>query len=61
MPKFAQGRFEMKHPEKYVGTKVPLARRSSSRKEAKVATIKNSTSRTWLNGKLLMRGVSKKV
>jgi hypothetical protein len=28
MPKFAQGRFEMKHPEKYVGTKMPLARSS---------------------------------
>lgn len=28
MPKFAQGRFEMKHPEKYVGTKQPLARSS---------------------------------
>lgn len=28
MPKFAQGRFEMKHPEKYVGTKTPLARSS---------------------------------
>lgn len=28
MPKFAQGRFEMKNPEKYVGTKQPLARSS---------------------------------
>lgn len=28
MPKFAQGRFQMKHPEKYVGTKTPLARSS---------------------------------
>lgn len=28
MPKFAQGRFTMKHPEKYVGTKTPLARSS---------------------------------
>jgi hypothetical protein len=28
MPKFAQGRFEMKQPEKYVGTKQPLARSS---------------------------------
>jgi hypothetical protein len=28
MAKFAQGRFEMKHPEKYVGTKKPLARSS---------------------------------
>lgn len=28
MAKFAQGRFEMKHPEKYVGTKTPLARSS---------------------------------
>jgi len=28
MPKFAQGRFEMKNPGKYVGTKTPLARSS---------------------------------
>lgn len=28
MAKFAQGRFEMKHPEKYVGTKQPLSRSS---------------------------------
>tara|TARA_E500000081_G_scaffold106284_1_gene107936 strand:+ start:1198 stop:1638 length:441 start_codon:yes stop_codon:yes gene_type:complete len=28
MPKFAQGRFEMKNPSKYVGTKTPLARSS---------------------------------
>jgi len=28
MPKFAQGRFEMKNPEKYVGTKTPLSRSS---------------------------------
>jgi hypothetical protein len=28
MAKFAQGRFEMKHPEKYVGKKTPLARSS---------------------------------
>lgn len=28
MPKFAQGRFEMKNPTKYVGTKTPLARSS---------------------------------
>jgi hypothetical protein len=28
MPKFAQGRFEMKNPAKYVGTKTPLARSS---------------------------------
>jgi hypothetical protein len=28
MPKFAQGRFQMKHPEKYAGTKTPLARSS---------------------------------
>lgn len=28
MPKFAQGRFDMKNPEKYVGTKRPLARSS---------------------------------
>jgi hypothetical protein len=28
MPKFAQGRFEMKNPSKYVGTKKPLARSS---------------------------------
>jgi hypothetical protein len=28
MPKFAQGRFEMKNPQKYVGTKTPLARSS---------------------------------
>lgn len=28
MPKFAQGRFEMKNPEKYVGIKQPLARSS---------------------------------
>ena len=28
MPKFAQGRFEMKNPAKYVGTKRPLARSS---------------------------------
>jgi TnsA endonuclease N terminal len=28
MPKFAQGRFEMKNPEKYVGKKTPLARSS---------------------------------
>jgi hypothetical protein len=26
--KFAQGRFEMKNPEKYVGKKIPLARSS---------------------------------
>jgi hypothetical protein len=26
--KFAQGRFEMKYPEKYVGKKIPLARSS---------------------------------
>ena len=26
--KFAQGRFDMKHPEKYVGKKTPLARSS---------------------------------
>ena len=26
--KFAQGRFEMKNPDKYVGTKTPLARSS---------------------------------
>jgi hypothetical protein len=28
MPKFAQGRFTMKNPGKYVGTKTPLARSS---------------------------------
>jgi hypothetical protein len=28
MGKFAQGRFEMKHPEKYIGTKQPLSRSS---------------------------------
>ncbi len=28
MPKFAQGRFEMKNPAKYVGKKTPLARSS---------------------------------
>ena len=28
MPKFAQGRFNMKNPSKYVGTKTPLARSS---------------------------------
>lgn len=28
MPKFAQGRFEMKNPTKYVGKKTPLARSS---------------------------------
>ena len=28
MAKFAQGRFEMKNPSKYVGTKTPLARSS---------------------------------
>ena len=28
MPKFAQGRFEMKNPGKYVGKKTPLARSS---------------------------------
>ena len=28
MAKFAQGRFEMKHPEKYIGTKQPLSRSS---------------------------------
>lgn len=28
MPKFAQGRFEMKNPNKYVGKKTPLARSS---------------------------------
>ncbi len=28
MAKFAQGRFEMKNPSKYVGTKAPLARSS---------------------------------
>ena len=28
MSKFAQGRFDMKNPEKYVGTKTPLARSS---------------------------------
>lgn len=28
MPKFAQGRFEIKNPQKYVGTKAPLARSS---------------------------------
>lgn len=28
MPKFAQGRFEMKNPDKYVGTRQPLARSS---------------------------------
>ena len=28
MAKFAQGRFEMKNPSKYVGTKIPLARSS---------------------------------
>jgi len=28
MPKFAQGRFEMKNPSKYVGKRTPLARSS---------------------------------
>ena len=28
MPKFAQGRFDMKNPSKYVGTRRPLARSS---------------------------------
>ena len=28
MPKFAQGKFEMKHPEKYVGNHVPQYRSS---------------------------------
>lgn len=28
MPKFAQGRFDMKNPGKYVGTKTPMARSS---------------------------------
>ena len=28
MAKFAQGRFEMKNPDKYVGKKTPLARSS---------------------------------
>lgn len=28
MPKFAQGRFEMKNPDKYIGKKTPLARSS---------------------------------
>ena len=28
MPKFAQGRFTMKHPEKYVGKRTPLSRSS---------------------------------
>lgn len=28
MAKFAQGRFSMKHPEKYVGTRTPLCRSS---------------------------------
>ena len=28
MPKFAQGRFEMKNPSKYVGKKTPLSRSS---------------------------------
>ena len=28
MRKFAQGRFELKHPEKYIGTKTPLYRSS---------------------------------
>lgn len=28
MPKFAQGRFEMKNPNKYIGKKTPLARSS---------------------------------
>jgi len=28
MGKFAQGKFEMKHPEKYIGKKTPLARSS---------------------------------
>ena len=28
MAKFAQGRFEMKNPSKYIGTKTPLARSS---------------------------------
>lgn len=28
MPKFAQGRFEMKNPTKYIGKKTPLARSS---------------------------------
>ena len=28
MPKFAQGRFEMKNPSKYVGTRTPMARSS---------------------------------
>jgi len=28
MPKFAQGKFTMKNPQKYVGTKTPMARSS---------------------------------
>jgi len=28
MPKFARGKFKMKHPEKYVGTKIPTYRSS---------------------------------
>jgi hypothetical protein len=28
MPKFAQGHFKMKNPDKYIGTKTPLARSS---------------------------------
>jgi hypothetical protein len=28
MPKFARGKFNMKHPEKYVGTKIPTYRSS---------------------------------
>ncbi len=28
MPKFAKGKFTMKHPEKYVGTKMPIYRSS---------------------------------
>jgi hypothetical protein len=28
VPKFAQGRFEMKNPSKYVGTRTPMARSS---------------------------------
>ena len=27
-PKFAQGKFEMKNPQKYIGTSAPLARSS---------------------------------
>ena len=28
MPKFAQGKFEMKNPSKYIGNKTPMARSS---------------------------------